>query len=185
MHLAVETWCGGRFWPGRAVLLCWFVWIAWHHATDDAYFGTFGWLNLGIHELGHVVFRPAGETLCIAGGTIFQLLVPVISVFMFLRQRDYFALTLSGAWMSTNLYSVATYMADARARALPLVSPFTKHPDHDWYNLFSRMGLLPYDTAIAAGVRVAAFIIIWTSIAAGAWMCVLMARSRRRHGGTP
>lgn len=44
-------------------------------------------LNLGIHELGHMLFRPAGEFLCIAGGTILQLLIPIISVFMFVRQQ--------------------------------------------------------------------------------------------------
>ena len=179
MHHAVETWCTGRFWPGRAALVLWFVWIGYHHLADDRYNSLFGMLNLGIHELGHMVFRPLGEFMHIAGGTILQLLVPIISVFMFRRQRDYFALSLSGAWMSTNLYNVATYMADARARVLPLVTPGGGYAKHDWYHLFYRMGLLPYDTKIAAGVRVIAFVIMWGSIAAGAWMCYLMATRRK------
>ena len=180
MAHAVETWCAGRCWPGRALLVLWFAWVAWHHAADDMYTSLFGMLNLGIHELGHMVFRPGGEFLHVAGGTILQLLVPLISIVMFLRQRDYFALSLSGVWLSTNLYNVATYMADARVQILPLVTPGGGHAEHDWYHLFIRMGLLSHDTAIAAAVRVAAFIIIWSSIAAGAWMCYLMARGHRR-----
>ena len=175
----METWCEGRFWPARALLLLWFAWMAWHHAADDQYQSLFGMLNLGIHELGHMVFRPGGEFLHMAGGTILQLLVPMVSVFMFLRQRDYFALSLSGAWLSTNLYGIATYMADARVRTLRLVTPFGGRAGHDWYHIFVRMGVLSHDTQIAAGVRAAAFIIIWSSIAAGAWMCYLMARSQK------
>jgi hypothetical protein len=34
-------------------------------------------LNLVIHEAGHVVFRPFGEFLMIAGGSLFQVIVPV------------------------------------------------------------------------------------------------------------
>ncbi len=67
--------------------MCWFAWVAWHHLADDQYNSLFGMLNLGIHELGHMLFRPAGEFLCIAGGTILQLLIPIISVFMFVRQQ--------------------------------------------------------------------------------------------------
>jgi len=161
------------------ILLVWFAWVGWHHLSNDRYQCLLGMLNLGIHELGHVLLRPAGDSLCLAGGTLFQVLFPIISVFMFLRQRDYFALTFSGVWLSTNLYGIATYMADARARVLPLVTPFRGRAEHDWYHLFSRMGVLSHDTAIAAAVRVAAFIVIWASIAAGTWMCVMMIRSRK------
>jgi len=183
MYREVETWCTGRVWYGRAVLVGVFVWMGYHHLVDDRYWGLFGYLNLGIHELGHMVFRPLGWFMYVLGGTLGQLLVPVISVFMFRRQRDYFALTLSGAWLSTNLYNVATYMADARARVLPLVTPFGKHAEHDWYKLFGHMGLLAYDTKIAAGVRVIAFVLMWGSVAAGAWMCYLMATRRKAADG--
>jgi hypothetical protein len=45
-------------------------------------------------------------------------------------------------------------MADARAMVLPLVT--TGDPDyaeHDWHTIFSSLGLLDYDTTIAAVVR--------------------------------
>ena len=54
-----------------------------------------------------------------------------------------------------NWLYTATYMADARAMALPLVT--TGDPDlveHDWNTIFSGLGLLNYDTRIAAVVRI-------------------------------
>ena len=45
-------------------------------------------------------------------------------------------------------------MADARDQALPLVT--TGDPDfveHDWYAIFSSLGVLNYDTKIAMAVR--------------------------------
>jgi hypothetical protein len=54
-----------------------------------------------------------------------------------------------------NWLYTATYMADARDQALPLVT--TGDPDfveHDFYAIFSSLGVLNYDTKIAMVVRV-------------------------------
>ena len=37
-------------------------------------------VDLAIHETGHLVFAPFGEWMGMAGGTIFQLLVPIAFV---------------------------------------------------------------------------------------------------------
>ena len=53
-----------------------------------------------------------------------------------------------------NWLYTATYMADARAQILPLVT--TGDPDfveHDFYAIFTSLGVLNYDTKIAAVVR--------------------------------
>src|SRR5207253_2494489 len=47
------------------------------------------------------------------------------------RQPDWFAVTFSGAWLATNLYGVATYVADAREMDLPLVTVGGGEPGHD------------------------------------------------------
>jgi hypothetical protein len=45
-------------------------------------------------------------------------------------------------------------MADARAMALPLVTTGdTDYVEHDWNTIFTSLGVLQYDTAIAAVVR--------------------------------
>jgi hypothetical protein len=54
-----------------------------------------------------------------------------------------------------NWLYTATYMADARAQELPLVT--TGDPDfveHDFHAIFSSLGVLKYDTQIAAAVRI-------------------------------
>jgi hypothetical protein len=53
-----------------------------------------------------------------------------------------------------NWLYTATYMADARVQLLPLVT--TGDPDfveHDFYAIFSSLGVLNHDTQIAAVVR--------------------------------
>jgi hypothetical protein len=58
-----------------------------------------------------------------------------------------------------NFLGIATYMADARAMQLPLVTigdpEFTIH---DWNAIFTSLGLLNWDTSIAAVVRIVGWI---------------------------
>ncbi len=177
----IEGWCQGRIWYGRALLLLWLAWIGFDHLRDPLYTSLFGGLNLGIHEMGHLVFRFDGEFLAVAGGTILQLAAPVIAAIMFLRQPDYFALSVCGAWFSTNLYNVATYMGDARAMVLPLVSiGGSSDVIHDWHYMLSHLHLLAWDTRFASFTRFIAFLVMWGSIAFGVWMLWKMAKSGKR-----
>ena len=174
----IENWCQGRIWYGRALLLLWLVWVGIEHFRDPIYTSLFGGLNLGIHEAGHLVFRFDGEFLMVAGGTILQLAAPVGAAIMFLRQPDYFALAVCGAWLSTNLYNVATYMADARAMELPLVSLGGGDTIHDWHYMLTHLHLLVWDTRLASFTRFLGFLAMWGSIAFGAWILWKMARSK-------
>lgn len=176
---AIETWCEGRSAALRAPLLIWLAYVGVRHLADTDYSSLFGGLDLGIHEGGHLLFSWLGwDFLTVAGGTLLQLAVPVLSAVMFIRQPDYFACAFCGGWLSMNLYSVATYMADARELDLPLVNVGGGEADHDWSYMLSALGLLDWDTRLAALVRVAAFVWMWGSLVAGAWMLWRMARSR-------
>ncbi len=112
-------------------------------------------------------------------------MAPVLSGVMFLRQRDYFAISVSLFWLGTNLAYVSVYMADARALKLPLVAPgmgVLPPGDggvlHDWNHLLGVTGLIPYDTAIAALVRVVAVGLMVAGLGLGAWLMLRMMRSR-------
>ena len=180
----IENWCQGRIWYGRALLLLWLAWIGIEHLRDPLYTSLFGGLNLGIHEAGHLVFRFDGEFLAVAGGTILQLAAPLGAAVMFLRQPDFFALSVCGAWLATNFYNVATYLADARAMELPLVSiGGSSDVIHDWHYMLSHLHLLAWDTRFASFTRLIAFLAMWGSIAFGVWMLWKMARSRKRDDG--
>ncbi|HUL41136.1 MAG TPA: hypothetical protein VLV32_04425 [Burkholderiales bacterium] len=176
----IENWCQGKIWYWRALFLLWLAWVGIEHIRDPLYTSLFGGLNLGIHEMGHLVFRFDGEFLMVAGGTILQLAAPLASAVMFLRQPDYFALSVCGAWLSTNLYNVATYIGDARAQELPLVSLGRGEIIHDWHYMLSHLHLLAWDTRFASFTRLMAFLAMWGSIAFGVWILWKMAKSKAR-----
>ena len=67
-------------------------------------------------------------------------------------------------------------MADARELDLPLVTVGGGEVDHDWNFMLSALHLLDWDTRIATLVRLVAFVVTWSSVAAGAWMLWLMMR---------
>ncbi|HMJ49254.1 MAG TPA: hypothetical protein VK440_01605 [Burkholderiales bacterium] len=182
LRIEIEKWCQGRIWYGRALLLLWLAWIGIEHLRDPLYTSLFGGLNLGIHEAGHLVFRFDGEFLAVAGGTILQVAAPVAASVMFLRQPDFFALSVCGAWLATNFYNVATYIADARVMELPLVSiGGSGDVIHDWHYMLSHLHLLAWDTRLASLTRLIAFLAMWGSIAFGAWMLWKMAKSKPRE----
>ena len=174
-----ETWCAGRLWQWRLPFLLWFGWILLHHLGNPNYQSLFKPLNLGIHELGHYVFRPFGELLAAAGGTILQCLAPVISAVLFVRQRDPFAVAVCIAWLSTNLFDVAIYAGDARAMALPLVTPGGGAVQHDWNFILGRLGLLAWDRTIAGAFRWTGIASMAAAIALGGWFLWLMLRLRK------
>jgi len=174
------AWAGeGRSWPLRAVLLAVLAYFGLRHLADPEYGSIFSGITLGVHELGHLLFSPLGHWLGAAGGSIMQVAAPVAVAYGFLRQRDYFAIAVAGAWEAMSLSNLATYVADARAQELPLVSPVSGDPEHDWNYLLSSVGMLRQDTLLAGLVRLAAFAALASSLAFGAWLCVRMARSRR------
>lgn len=177
-------WCKGKNWLVRLPAAVWFVYVLARHLSDPLYSSILGPLNLGIHELGHVIFSFAGEAMSVAGGTVFQLFVPVFAVYNFLKQSEYFGAALSFGWLSTNLFSIAAYIADARALSLPLVTPFGGDSVvHDWEYMLDRMGLLPYDQIIAGSVRVLAVASMLVCLAACGWLFLQMARFPGRQDG--
>ena len=172
------AWAEGRAWQARGALLLVLAYFGWRHLTDPEYGGLFAGLTLGVHELGHVLFSPFGDWLATAGGSLVQVAAPVALAYGFLRQRDYFAIAVAGAWEGMSLSNLATYIADARAQELPLVSPFSDEPQHDWSYLLGSAGLLPQDHLIAALVRLVAFLALVGSLGFGVRLCVIMARGR-------
>lgn len=140
----MAAWCAGRSAWWRLPLWLFFAYIAVRQVQDPFYGSLFAGINTGIHEGGHLLFRFLGEFLCVAGGTLLQLAAPVGSMVMFARQRDYFAISICFGWLSTNLYSVGVYMADAGPMKLPLVTVGDSGGvvTHDWRYLLSKFGVL-------------------------------------------
>ncbi len=113
---------------------------------DDGFVLLLDHANLAFHEAGHLFFGVLGSTLGLYGGTLGQLVFPIVAVVSFWHRRQAVGVALSGVWLFENFLNVARYMADARAQLLPLVGG----GEHDWYHIFSRWGLLNRDTDIAS-----------------------------------
>jgi len=110
--------------------------------------------NLVVHEGGHNLFGWFGPTLGLWGGTLLQWLVPFLLAVYFFSERQLTGSVFCLFFFFENWLYTATYMADARAMILPLVT--TGDPEfakHDWNTIFSSLGVLPYDTRIAGVVR--------------------------------
>lgn len=143
----------GAFWTRVACLVAFAIW--------GGYFITAGvnWekigssfmhnINLPFHEFGHILFIPFGEFMMILGGSLFQVLLPLalMCVFVF-KQRDTFAGSIMLWWSGQSFIDVSPYIADAEHRALPLVGGGGEE-SHDWGNLLTMMNALDSTQAVA------------------------------------
>lgn len=140
--------------PALVAWLTFYVWFLGYAFSAHGGFLLIDSANLVVHEGGHNLFGWFGPTLCLWGGTLLQWLVPFLLAVYFFTQRQTTGFVFCLFFFFENWLYTATYMADARAQVLPLVT--TGDPDfveHDFYAIFSSLGVLNHDTQIAAVVR--------------------------------
>ena len=131
-------------------------------------------INLVFHEAGHVIFRLLGSFMSILGGSLLQLIVPllVMSAFIF-KHRDNFAASIGLWWLAQSMMDLVPYISDARAQEMWLLGG-VRGKDmpgiHDWNNILSRLGLLEYDHALATMLMVLAIGLMLLSFVWGGWL---------------
>ena len=139
-----------------------FLWCAWNpanwHFIDN--------VNLIIHEAGHLIFMPFGEFLTIAGGSLFQVIVPAAFVVYFYREEKFYSASLVLFWVGESILNVSVYAGDSVAMNLPLLGG--EDSIHDWNYMLERLDMLAATSRVAGFMR---FIGTVTIIAAlcGAW----------------
>lgn len=181
-----KDWCADQNPYLRIPIVLWLLWVLVYLWTDPPikkmldFPNIFSGINLGIHEMGHILFRPMGMFMGILGGSLLQCLAPFGGMVSFSQQRDYFAMAVCGGWLSSNLFNVGTYMSDSIRRDLPLVSPFSKSPLHDWAYLFDRMGLLRHCETIGFLTKVLGTVIMLISLAAMGQLLLWMIHPPKR-----
>jgi hypothetical protein len=130
--------------------------------TSSTGFLILDYVNLIIHEGGHFFFSWFGDTMRILGGTLGELIVPLLCAAYFFFHRETTGFAFSIFWFFENFPYIGTYMADARTAALPLVGS----GDSDWEILFTQWGLLAQDQKIGATMRILGYLgmlatIVW------------------------
>ena len=117
--------------------------------TGESFFHL---INLPFHEAGHLLFIPLGRFMTILGGSLGQILMPLVCLATFLvKTRDPFGASVALWWMAESFMDIAPYINDARAMDLMLLSGLTgKETDgHDWNNILTMLDWLEYDHSLA------------------------------------
>ena len=173
---ASRPWKPVPFWALAVTSVC-FVFLMYLLKTDLLGHHSF-WMrglhrvNLVFHEFGHPAFSYFGRTMNILGGTLGQLLIPLIVTVAFWRQRDALGYAVGGFWFFENFLDVAVYMADAQVLILPLIGGLGSEA-HDWRNLFTMWGVLDKTPVIAGTTQTLGWlgmftVWIWLS---WRWLC--------------
>jgi hypothetical protein len=144
-------------WAGRflayLILLLWGWKFIVTPMASDYFSQTFlHGVNLAFHEAGHVIFSLFGRFFGVFGGSLGQILMPLICMGAFLFYRNPFAASVALWWAGENFMDLAPYINDARALQLPLLggSIGSDNPDfHDWHHLLRDLGWLKYDHSLA------------------------------------
>jgi hypothetical protein len=129
------------------------TWIAYFPFVQQRRVPLLGGVDLGFHELGHMLTYVFPDVVTALMGSVFQVAVPVgLAAYFGLRRRDLLAAGLCLAWAGASAVDVSVYIADAPFQRLPLIGG-----SHDWAYLLSpaAFGNLGGATAIAGIVKVA------------------------------
>jgi hypothetical protein len=133
------------------LMIVYFLWIAF-----DPMQGSFlDIVDLPIHETGHLLFRPFGEFMMVAGGSLFQIILPAVFVGYFVWQRSYYSASVVLLWVGQSIINVYIYAADAVVMQLVLTSGFTGSEGsfHDWNYLLTTLGLINSTKTVAGVIR--------------------------------
>jgi len=141
-----------------------------HALTNRSGFLLIDHVNLIVHEAGHLLFSWLGRTPGLWGGTLLELLVPLALAVYFALHRQTTSVAFAVFFFFENFLYIATYMADARAQNLPLITVGDPEAGgHDWFLIFSSLGLLQQDRAIAGVVRALGWLGMLTTLGWLAW----------------
>ncbi|HKO96056.1 MAG TPA: hypothetical protein VJU86_03625 [Pyrinomonadaceae bacterium] len=131
-----------------------FLWCAY----DPSQWHLIDGVDLVIHEAGHLIFSPFGEFMTIAGGSLFQVIMPALFVGYFLYHGKLYSAAVVLFWVGQSILNVSVYAGDSLALQLPLLGG--QDSTHDWNYLLSSLGLLPSTAKIAGGIRLVGTLLI-------------------------
>jgi hypothetical protein len=108
------------------------VW-GWFALVKNDQTPIFVYLNIAVHEIGHVLFRPFGELTTLIMGSGFEVLFPfAVGVVFLIRKRDLVSTAVAWGWAASALASASTYIADADDGRLALLGATGPDAAGDW-----------------------------------------------------
>ena len=149
-----------------AIFLSGYVALLFFWNSDPLFY-----LHLALHEAGHIFAIPFGQVVHVAGGSLLQWAVPLVFLAYFAFKRNWFAVATMVIWFGASLRNSVPYIADAKAKQLPLLA---ENLIHDWNFLLIQFNLLSHTETIAAAVNTTAWTMLLLRLAA-CWALALMA----------
>lgn len=146
-----------------------FLWAALHPLDWRLIDGV----NLIMHEAGHIIFMPFGEFVMIAGGSLFQVIVPAVFAGYFYYHKKNFSCALVLLWVGESVLNVSVYAGDAVEMQLPLLGG--NDSIHDWNYLLDHLGWLSHTDGIAKALHAIAALII---VAGVVWAVIASLKSK-------
>lgn len=131
-------------------------------------------INLVFHEAGHILFMPFGWFMTKLGGTLGQLLMPVIVMLAFLiKNNNNFGAAIGLWWLGQNFMECAPYIDDAYNQQLVLLGGVTgvdRPGYHDWNAMLIDIGKLDSRREIAITFDTTGTILIVIALIWGAYL---------------
>jgi hypothetical protein len=167
---------------GAALLIA--VW-GWFALVEHDQTPVFVYLNIAVHETGHVLFRPFGELTMLIMGSGFEVLFPFLVGILFLVRKDLVATSVCFGWAASALASAAAYIADADDGRLALLGATGPDAAGDWERILGEGSLdkLFLADRIAGVVRSAGFVLWFVAI--GIAMGTVLWNLRRLRSDRP
>ncbi|MCJ7839286.1 MAG: hypothetical protein MUP61_08770, partial [Burkholderiales bacterium] len=104
---------------------------------------------LPIHEAGHLLFIPFGHFMSVLGGSLLQVLLPLVLMASFVfgfggSRRDNFAASVMLWWAAVSIIDLAPYIWDAFDPKLILLGGKTgaESDGHVWQNILGDLGMI-------------------------------------------
>jgi TfoX C-terminal domain len=150
---------------GRVLVVLFMAWYGFLNLSHPDRWLFLDGVNLIIHEAGHVLWRLFGEFLYFLGGSLTQILVPLVFVVYFWRSSQRFAACVAAFWTATSLFNLSVYIGDARAMELPLLGG--DNVEHDWNWILSNLNALGSDHVLSSIVYATGLLYLALSLAGG------------------
>lgn len=101
-------------------------------------------LDLLIHEPGHFFFGIFGEFMQFLGGTLMQILLPLImAIIFFIRTQKYWT-QIFLFWLGHNFINISVYVEDANKMKLNIIGGA-----HDWNWILNKINMIEYAEEIS------------------------------------
>jgi hypothetical protein len=164
---------------GALILIA--VW-GWFALVKDDQTPILVYLNIAVHESGHVLFRPFGDLMMLIMGSGFEVLFPLAAGVVFLlRRRDVVASAVCWGWGASALASAATYIADADDGRLALLGATGPDAAGDWERILGQefFDKVYLADSIAGTVRTFGYVLWFVALGLAAWAIVWNRRRDR------